>query len=565
MIRFFRAFLWLRWRLFRNSLRGRSDTAAKLARWGQAILRVVLPLLFVPAALGLGILAFLAGGHMGGGGENPRSVIVAARVALGAVTIAVILAPLLRSIHGSTTGRARFLLLPIPRSALHLCEMAAGLSDPWIFGLIPALFLLPLGWFFRGSGLEALLMLAAGLAVLATLLVLSALAAFGSALLFRNRKRAETISLVLLLLITGLSFIPLFLDGTFGNKKDRETGIRLQVEKSKRYLAPLSWVAPSELYAKTLHGARTGKLVGGLAPLGLSLLVGSLLFAGSAKLHRRLLDTPAVSSGGRTDGKPLRFSMPRFPLLGSPASALAWATVRMALRTVKGKLSFYAIPLGVAAFGFMLSRQWEGKELLGIPIDAGTALAFLALIFPLLSMQSVSLNLYAIDRAGLTLSFLAPLSDDELARGKIAGGALLTGGCTLLSLAVAALVTRGGTVSFWLMMALGGVATNLILAPVFAMLSAIFPKTADLTELGSRGNPNQIAALIGTLLTTALMTPVAILALAGQFLFGSWLGGLGLMAAWVVIAALVCVPLLHLAAGILGKRRENLALVAQGR
>ena len=40
MIRFFRAFLWLRWRLFLNSLRGSNDMGAKLARWGQAIVGV---------------------------------------------------------------------------------------------------------------------------------------------------------------------------------------------------------------------------------------------------------------------------------------------------------------------------------------------------------------------------------------------------------------------------------------------------------------------------------------------------------------------------------------------
>ncbi len=61
MTRFFRAFLWLRWRLFVNTLKGSSDTVARLARWGLAVVAVVVPLLFVPVALGLGVLAVFAG------------------------------------------------------------------------------------------------------------------------------------------------------------------------------------------------------------------------------------------------------------------------------------------------------------------------------------------------------------------------------------------------------------------------------------------------------------------------------------------------------------------------
>jgi O-antigen/teichoic acid export membrane protein len=97
------------------------------------------------------------------------------------------------------------------------------------------------------------------------------------------------------------------------------------------------------------------------------------------------------------------------------------------------------------------------------------------------------------------------------------------------------------------------------------MLSAVFPKAADLSSLGTQGNASQLAGLVATLLIPALLSPVAILVLAGQSLFGSPYAGAGLVAAWLMVAALLSLPLTHMAGALLAKRRENISLVAQGR
>jgi len=570
VIRFFRAFLWLRWRLFLNHLRGGSDTTARLVRWGQAIVTVVVPLLFVPLALGLGALALFAGRHLGTPGTDSSLTLIPARILLGLGSLVVIIAPLVRSIHGSASGRARFLLLPIPRSALHLSETASSLSDPWLFLMVPPLLMLPVGWFIWGSATAGLLALAAGLALLITLTTASALAAFLAHLLLRDRRRAELLAIAVITLITLASFAPVLLklDRSERNSQSRKE-TRQQARETRRRIikavSPLTWVIPSELYLKSLERAHDGRAAAGLIPLGALNLVGAALFLTSSRVHRRLLDSPEISSPRRGRGGELEFRTRRLPGLGHAASAVAWVTARMAMRTVKGKLAVLTSPLAAAILSLLLSREWDGVDFGGMHIGPAAGGLFIALVLPMLAFQPILLNIYAIDRAGLTLQFLIPISHQDLVRGKIAGGALLTATATVPSLIVVALVTREGPPALWLAVILGAMATYLVLGPMFAMLSAIFPKAADLSSLGNQGNANQLAGLVATLLTPAVLSPVAILVLAGQFLFGNLYAAAGLVAGWLVVAALLSLPLTHMAAALLAKRRENVSLVAQGR
>ncbi len=302
-----------------------------------------------------------------------------------------------------------------------------------------------------------------------------------------------------------------------------------------------------------------------LVPLGALALMGTALFLASSRVHRRLLDSPEINSPRRGRGEALEFRTRRLPGLSHAASAVAWATARMAMRTVKGKAAVVSAPLAVGMLSLALSRQWEGVDVAGMHVGASTAGLLIALVLPLLSFQPILLNTYAVDRAGLTLQFLVPASDQDLVCGKIAGGALLTAAATVPSLILVALVTREGPLGLWLAVILGGIATYLVLGPVFAMLSAIFPKAADLSSLGTKGNASQLAGLVATLLIPAMLSPVAILVLAGQFLWGNLYAGTGLVAGWAVVATLLAFPLTHMAAALLAKRRENVALEAQGR
>jgi hypothetical protein len=130
----------------------------------------------------------------------------------------------------------------------------------------------------------------------------------------------------------------------------------------------------------------------------------------------------------------------------------------------------------------------------------------------------------------------------------------------LLSLACMLIVAPGGSPLFWLATVMGGAAAYLILSPLCACLSLMIPIAADLSKTGSAGNPHNLAMLAG-------LFAVAIAAAPGGLAVTSLSPGMAVlaMAAWLAVAATAALPLLGLTARLLRWRRENLALVAQGR
>jgi hypothetical protein len=88
---------------------------------------------------------------------------------------------------------------------------------------------------------------------------------------------------------------------------------------------------------------------------------------------------------------------------------------------------------------------------------------------------------------------------------------------------------------------------------------------SDLSKTGAGGNPHPFPMVAGTFCTALFSLPtVAILALA-EFQFGSAVSAIPMAAVWLVIAIAIGIPLVNVAARSIGVRRENLALVAQGK
>jgi hypothetical protein len=86
-----------------------------------------------------------------------------------------------------------------------------------------------------------------------------------------------------------------------------------------------------------------------------------------------------------------------------------------------------------------------------------------------------------------------------------------------------------------------------------------------LSKTGAGGNPHAFALVAGTFCTALFSLPtVAILAVA-EFGYRSPLLAVMLAGLWMAVAAAIGIPLVTLAAGAIGNRRENLALVAQGK
>jgi hypothetical protein len=298
MIRFLKAFAWLRWRLLVGSLRGgrRRDTVEFLSRLTELAVKALLFLAPLGAALVLGLLGLVGGWTVGKGSAPAAGVLLTARIIL------LMMVPLSTATQGAVTGSQRLLLLPISRRALHLVEVLASLADPWVVFALPGIMLFAAGLMLAGRAAAAAIALAAAIGILAVLAALGALISFLMSWLMRGRRRGEIFTLVFVLAISAVGLVPAFLVEDLESKK-REAkatgrpGEKMTVERIDRALPRWSRAIPSELYGHTIRLGLDGRW--GAAGLGVGglLLEAAALYGVSSAVHRKLLDS--AESGGR--------------------------------------------------------------------------------------------------------------------------------------------------------------------------------------------------------------------------------------------------------------------------
>jgi len=557
MIRLIRAMAWVRWRVLLHSLRGRGrgDGLQRFGRIAELLTPIIYALMAIPLCLGLSIGALVGGWRMASSGTSSEVVIVALRVLLGLVTGGVLLAPLVRSTQGSQLGVERLLLLPISRRALHLAEFFGGMTDPWILVVIPSLALLPAGLMLGGAPLAGLLVLLAGLLLTAALGALGSLCTHGLMLVFRDRRRAEWVTLVFIVAIVLAAFLPSYL-GDSPLLPDHESA-------QPDFESYFGWAAgfPSELYARCVDAAARGESGAALAPMAILGALAVLLFALSGSFHRRLLQSPEQTSGRRSQ-EPALARHWTLPVASAAVSAVALAQVRTALRTVRGKIAVYFVVIVMILITMIFGRELLSGLPEGQAVEAGPLILLLGVLFTLVSLQPILMNQFAVDGAGLTLQFLTPASNRDLVRGKILGCAILAGISLLLCTAGAVAVSPGGSPWGWLAMVLVCVSAFALLAPACSLTSAYLPKRSNLNRLGRAGDPHGIAGLIGLALTVlALVPPVALYA-AGIFLMESPTWALLMVGGWCVVTLGLALPASRLAEWAVARRRENLFLVA---
>jgi hypothetical protein len=239
--------------------------------------------------------------------------------------------------------------------------------------------------------------------------------------------------------------------------------------------------------------------------------------------------------------------------------------MRTAIRTVRGRLGVLLPGPMLAVLVFMFSRIGESPAWMEAIGSRGYYLFGAAGLFAIYSLQAFTMNMFATDRAGFTLQLLTPVADAELARGKVAGCGLVIGASLSLCLIGALAIAPGGSLALWISAGLGIAATYLLLSPVAVWLSALFPVSADLSKTGSGGNPHGLAMLIGTLLVLVGAAPPALILVATEHWLGRSVLSLPLMIVWTLIVAAVAHSMVILASRAIGQRRENIALVAQGK
>ena len=156
----------------------------------------------------------------------------------------------------------------------------------------------------------------------------------------------------------------------------------------------------------------------------------------------------------------------------------------------------------------------------GLDGGNGLGLAGFGAFASIVSLIPLAMNQFAMDRAGFTRYMLAPLSVRELLAGKAVGNGLIAAIPAAFCFVFPALMFPGGRPALWLGLLFSVIATYVLITPVAAALSAIFPKTADLNSIGSGSNAHQGAGLLGILAFAAAGAPSAGLAFLALKIFG---------------------------------------------
>jgi ABC-2 family transporter protein len=559
----------MRWRVLMNSLE-RTSARDKVERLSLALeqigpliaMALVIPSMFIVAGQGV-----YAGFRLAS--TQPTIILTILRLLLAAASVLCLVGPLMLPSMERTTA-VRLLLLPIPRRTLYITQLASTVSDPWIMLAIPAVIGLPLGLAIGGAFGAAAIGVVASVLFLATLVGLSAIASIVLSLIFRDRRRGELIALVFVVLIPVVSSLPGLLFATAGNF-DREGWHRpAQAERAARRDQPpprsvqvarraIAYV-PSELLVSAMRStAQRDVRSAGLSLLALGVFV-IALHGTCVVIFGRLLDSPASGTAGRTRGSAEVWTA-RLPGLSRGAAAVAQAHLRLAMRTNRGR-SMLISPLIVFPILTIVARRLGGAEA-GIPlISDGLGLAAFGSGVALLSVLPFAMNQFAIDRAGLTMEFLLPLSTEEILIGKFIGSGIIAFAPAVVCMLVAFAFFPHGSLALWLCLPLAFIATYLLVAPLAAALSAVFPRAVNLNSIGNASNAHGIAGVAGLAAFAAAGGVPALMVFMSAVLLRRPLLALALIVAWCGIALILSRLSLPLVVAIFDKRRENLGLIA---
>lgn len=560
-MRILKAFAWMRWRVLMNSLE-RSGARDRLERFSLAIEQlgpIIAAVLMIPSAIVLAGAGAYGGWALAQGNPRPLPFEALRFLLFGACALA-LFGPLLLPAT-ERTNAVRLLLLPIPRPMLYVAQAATTITDPWVLLAVPAVLAVPLGLAAGGAFGAAVVAAIAGVLFLVVLVGVASLATSVIHLIVRDRRRGELLALVFILVIPLVGILPGLLEGRSRatRAERRASGAARQkpawVTTLQQRVLPL---APSEMFVRSTREAAARRTRSSAAPAASLALFAGVLHAVALTVFSRVLDAPAAS-GVRRRGAVRRARAWRIPGVSPQISAVALSQVRLAIRTPRGRAILLSPLMVFVMFGLMM---WTGASAhFGfVSVAGGSALGIFGAFVSLLAILPIAMNQFAVDGAGLTLAFLSPLADRDLVRGKAIGNGIVAGAPALACIAGGAAIF-GGPIGTWITVALGVAAAYLIVTPVAAVLSAIFPRPVDLNSIGHGSNAHGAAGFLGFVaFGTAGAMSLAVALLAVRVFRRPDLMPL-FMLAWLAACAAVSHLLIGPAAAVLSRRRENLALI----
>ena len=564
MLNILRAFAWMRWRVLVNSLErtGARDTLERLSIAVEQIGPLLAAALFIPSAFGLAALSGYAGYALGSAPDRIPVMFEVLRFLLLAAVALSIVGPIMLP-ASERTNAVRLLLLPIPRSVLYIAQAASALTDPWNLLVVPMVLAFPVGLALSGALASSLVAIVAGALLLVVLLGLSSVVTLVLHLAMRDRRRGEWLVLAFIVVLPLAAMLPslIQLEGR-RERSQRQSEPRAEMmpwwvhEAGGRAFA----LVPSELFRRSVSQSVRGRSVSAIPSLFALAATAFVLHGLGLVASGRMLDSPASSGPRRASrsGSGLGLALPG---ISSGASAVAINQLRLASRTSRGRSTLVSPLLVFGVFTLLMRRGGGAMDIGIIGLQSGLGLATFGSAVCLLAILPFAMNQFAIDRAGLTLQFLSPLSDLDMLVGKAVGNGLIASLPSLLCVLLALLMFPGGSLALWLSVPLGFLATYILATPAAAVLSTLFPRAVDLNSIGSRSNAHGLAGLLGLLAFLAAGAPPALVVIVTtRVLDRPALAPMTLLI-WCVLALVTCRLLLSAVSRLFNARRENLALV----
>ena len=558
MVRILRAFVWLRWRTLLNSLERRTsrDALERLSIAVDQLAPTMAAVVMLPSMVSLAGLAAYTGFSLASGELPSIGWSILRALLLGTCALAVI-GPIVMP-GGDRTNAVRLLLLPIPRAVLYLGHVLGALADPWVLLAAAIVVGLALGLAAGGSFAAAALAAAAGVLLLAVLVGIALAVTNAVHLLVRDRRRGELLALIAVVVLPMIGVLPELLSR--GRHRTVEQvgapAVRPTAAIERRLVASI----PSELYVHSMRPASGQGLALTLVPVAGLVAFGGVTHLLAFLSFTRILGSPGTTGPQRRAGAGAAVRW-RIPGTSPATSAVAVNQLRLAFRTPRGRATMVS-PLAVFLMFTVLSLRGRGDTSF-LTSNGGLGMAAFSTFVSLLALLPLAMNQFAIDRAGLTMTMLAPIETTTLLRGKALGNAAIAAIPGAICFTAAMLVFPGGDPALWMCIPLSAIAAYILAAPIAAILSAVFPRPVDLNSIGRGSNAHGAAGLLGMLAFVAAAAPGALLTILARTVFGRPALAPIAVAVWIAIAAILSLLLFKLAAGVFDRRRENLALTSQ--
>lgn len=566
-LRLLPVFVWMEWRQALNNLRGgrRRDGLERLSRWARVLIPLAFFSMLIPLACTLAIAA-AAGAWVVS--SNPDFIAVGRILTgFGVLTLLFVTLLVVVTTGRSTPGQNQLLrLLPISRSWLSLSEVIRPLAGPMVFLGAGALGGVPVGLLIAGRPLPALAAAAGGLLVLACTAALGAVVSLALQLLLRRRRRAEFAALIGVLLMSLFALVPAMVGPKREETGPTTAGPAAQLQEKPPALASLPELTPWALalppvaYAASWTAALEGRwrfAAGGL--LALFGWAGVCLWAVTV-LHRRLADTPELNARQRS-GTVRGLLTIVLPDSLAAVAAVAALTSRLIVRTVRGRITLFSPSLMAVVVSVVFTGA-RGTSFTSLPHLAMAVFVFFVAVS---GFSTLTCNQLAIFGRGLTGLAVRPIPEVDMVRGTALAFATLLAASMVPAATFLTWRLDGIAPGLALALWLAAIATHLLVSPVAAVMSAIFPKAVDLTSATRGGQAHGLAQIVH------LLAFVPAGAASGGVLLAahSWVrlpAAVPIVAAlWLLLAGLVAHLVLPAAARVVRTRRENLLLVAIGR